>query len=147
VAILGGTGTIGATLARRLVARGEELILLGRNADKLAALGAELQQPWLVVEAHSAAKLEEGLRPLAESLGGLSALVNCIGSVLLKPAHSTTDEEFFQVIQTNLMTAFATVHVAGKLLREHGGAVVLFASAAAEIGMFNHEAIAAAKGG
>jgi len=147
VAILGATGTIGASLARRLAARGEDLILLGRNAEKLAPLAAELNQPWLVVEAHSATKLEEGLRPLAESLGGLSALVNCIGSVLLKPAHSTTDEEFFQVVQTNLMTAFATVHVAGKLLREQGGVVVLFASAAAEIGMFNHEAIAAAKGG
>ena len=148
VAVLGASGTIGAALSRRLAARGTELILVGRNADKLRPLGEELGQPWLVVEAHSAAQLEAGLRPLAESPGGsLSALVNCIGSVLLKPAHSTTDDEFFQVVQTNLMTAFATVHVAGKLLRENGGSVVLFASAAAEIGMFNHEAIAAAKGG
>ena len=67
--------------------------------------------------------------------------------MLLKPAHSTSDDEFRQVVETNLFTAFATVRAAGKLLREHGGSIVLFASAAAEIGIQNHEAIAAAKGG
>ena len=33
------------------------------------------------------------------------------------------------------------------MLRERGGSIVLLASAAAEIGIANHEAIAAAKGG
>lgn len=51
------------------------------------------------------------------------------------------------LVETNLFTAFATVRAGGKLLREYGGSIVLFASAAAEIGIQNHEAIAAAKGG
>ena len=67
--------------------------------------------------------------------------------MLLKPAHATTDEEFRRVIETNLITAFATVRAGAKLLRERGGSIVLFASAAAEIGIQNHEAIAAAKAG
>jgi NAD(P)-dependent dehydrogenase (short-subunit alcohol dehydrogenase family) len=73
--------------------------------------------------------------------------VNCIGSLLLKPAHTTTDDDFRNTVETNLFTAFSTVRAGAKLLRERGGAVVLFASAAAEIGIHNHEAIAAAKAG
>jgi len=66
---------------------------------------------------------------------------------LLKPADATTDDEFRQVIETNLFTAFATVRSGAKLLRERGGSIVLLASAAAEVGIQNHEAIAAAKAG
>ena len=66
---------------------------------------------------------------------------------MLKPAHTTTDEEFRQIVETNLFTAFAAVRAGAKLLREQGGSIVLFASAAAEIGIANHEAIAAAKAG
>jgi 3-oxoacyl-[acyl-carrier protein] reductase len=147
VAIVGATGTVGRTLAKRLASKGASLLLVGRNEEKLAALSAELGAPSVQTACERALELEAALRPFAASPGDISAIVNCIGSVLLKPAHLTSDDEFAQVVQTNLMTAFATVHVAGKLLRESGGSVVLFASAAAEIGMMNHEAIAAAKGG
>jgi 3-oxoacyl-[acyl-carrier protein] reductase len=147
VAIVGATGTVGRTLAKRLASKGTALLLVGRSEDKLAALSAEIGAPSVQTECERAAPLEAALRPFAAMPGDISAIVNCVGSVLLKPAHLTSDDEFAQVVQTNLMTAFATVHVAGKLLREGGGSVVLFASAAAEIGMTNHEAIAAAKGG
>ncbi len=147
IAILGATGTIGGVLARRLVRQGQQVLLVGRNEDKLRPLSEELGQPFVAVDLTSSQSLEEALRAATDVHGGLDALVNCIGSILLKPAHSTTDEEFRQVVETNLFTAFATVRVGGKLLRERGGSIVLFASAAAEIGIQNHEAIAAAKAG
>ena len=147
IAILGSTGTIGSVLARRLVRNGLQLLLVGRNEEKLLALSRELDQPFIKVDLTSSQSLEEGLREAAEVGGGIHALVNCIGSILLKPAHTTTDEDFRQIVETNLFTAFATIRVGAKLLREQGGSIVLFASAAAEIGIANHEAIAAAKAG
>lgn len=69
------------------------------------------------------------------------------GSVLLKPAHLTSDEDFRKTFETNLFSAFATVKVGSKLLKRQGGSIILFSSAAAEIGITNHEAIAASKGG
>ena len=68
-------------------------------------------------------------------------------SLLLKPAHLTTDSEWNETIATNLTSAFATVRGAAKTMRSGGGSVVLFSSAAAQIGLANHEAIAAAKAG
>lgn len=147
IAILGATGTIGRVLARRLVQRGQGVLLVGRNAEKLRVLSEELDQPFAVADFTSSHYLEEVVRAGAEAGGGLHGLVNCIGSILLKPAHSTTDDDFHQIIETNLFTAFATVRVGGRLLRERGGTIILFASAAAEIGIQNHEAIAAAKAG
>ena len=147
VAILGATGTIGSTLARRLAQHGRSVLLVGRNPEKLEELSRELSQPFALVEMHSSQPLEAALAKSVEVNGGLQGLVNCIGSVLLKPAHATSDDEFRRVIETNLFSAFATVRAGAKLLREQGGSMVLFASAAAEIGIQNHEAIAAAKAG
>lgn len=147
IAILGATGTIGSVLARRLVRNGRSILLVGRNEEKLRSLSDELGQPFVTVDMTSSQPLEEALSAMGDSHGGVSALVNCIGSILLKPAHATTDDQFRQVIEDNLFTAFVAIRVGAKLLRERGGTIILFASAAAEIGIQNHEAIAAAKAG
>jgi NAD(P)-dependent dehydrogenase (short-subunit alcohol dehydrogenase family) len=144
--IVGATGTIGSCLARRLVAAGQGVFLVGRNGERLQALGAELGVGYGVAELSSSDSLLEavaGVDPAAP----ISSFVNCVGSILLKPAHLTSDAEFREVVETNLFSAFATVRCAGKLLREHGGSVVLISSAAAKLGIANHEAIAAAKAG
>ena len=145
-AILGATGTIGSALARRLVEQGDEVLLVGRNAAKLATLAAELRQTSVESPLTDSRELEAAL---TAALSGrpLHGIVHCVGSVLLKPAHATTDEEFRQTVETNLFTAFASVRCGARLLRKQGGSIVLFASAAAEIGISNHEAIAAAKAG
>ena len=80
------------------------------------------------------------------SPGALDGVVNCCGSLLLKPAHLTSEEQYKNVIDASLTTAFATVRAAGKYLHQ-GGSVVLISSAAAMTGFANHEAIAAAKAG
>ena len=147
VAILGATGSVGSAIARRLSDKGESVLLLGRNAEKLSALSLELNQPFVQVDLTTSNALEEALKTSAEVSGPFSGIANCIGSVVLKPAHSTSDDEFRQTLETNLFTAFATIRAGSKMLREHGGSIVLFGSAAAEIGIQNHEAIAAAKAG
>jgi 3-oxoacyl-[acyl-carrier protein] reductase len=147
IAIIGATGSIGGTLARRLVRHGRNVFLIGRNGEKLKSLATELSQPFAIVDVSNSQSLEDALLHATRTNDDLGGIVNCVGSVLLKPAHATTDDEFHQVIETNLFTAFATVRAGAKVLRDRGGAIVLFASAAAEIGIQNHEAIAAAKAG
>lgn len=147
IAILGASGTIGGTLARRLVKHGRNVLLIGRNTDALEQLASALSQPIAKLDLRNSQPQEDALMRATGSNGGLDlgGLVNGVGSVLRKPAHVTTDDEFRQVIETNLFTAFATVRVGAKRLRERGGAIVALASVAAEVGIHNHEAIAAAK--
>lgn len=145
--ILGATGGIGQEVARLLAGSGASLLLAGREAAKLTQIAGELGQPACQVEATDPASIDRAFAEAETALGGLDAVVNCIGSVLLKPAHSTSWDEFQQVLNTNLGSAFAVVRNAGRSLRARGGSVVLVSTAATRIGLANHEAIAAAKGG
>lgn len=147
IAVLGATGSVGRDLCDRLTKRGERVLLAGRNVERLAALSRELGQPWTAIEFTDSASVEQALSSSLPPQERLTGVVNCIGSVLLKPAHATTDDEFRAVIESNLFSSFAAVRAASRLMRTEGGSVILFASAAAEIGIANHEAIAAAKAG
>ncbi len=145
--IIGATGTTGSCLARRLVSDGKRVFLVGRDESKLQALADELQAGHAVVDFTSSDALSAAVAEFTSSGQQVDSFVNCIGSILLKPAHLTSDAEFRDVVETNLFSAFATVRCAAKTLRERGGAVVLMSSAAAKLGIPNHEAIAAAKAG
>ena len=135
-------GGIGSALSRRLAAKGHELMLIGRNGDKLAALCAEVNAQYVVTDLTHLYHFEAGV----QSFGPIDGIVNCAGSILLKPAHITTEAEFQQTLDTNLKTAFIALR-AGVKNMPNGGAIVLISTAAARMGYANHEAIAAAKAG
>jgi NAD(P)-dependent dehydrogenase (short-subunit alcohol dehydrogenase family) len=147
VLVIGGGGGIGGAVARIVVSEGGSVFLAGRDSGRLAARGEELGMPWGTVEATNFASVDACADAAAAALGGLDGVVNCAGSILLKPAHLTSAADWQATLATNLTSAFACVRAAGRLLRESGGSVVLVSSAAARIGLANHEAIAAAKAG
>ncbi len=145
--ILGASGGIGSHVARQLKTAGHQVLLAAPASERLDGLGHELQAPTLVVDASQTAEVEACFAHASETFGRLDGAVNCVGSVLLKPAHLTSDEEWQETIALNLTSAFATVRAAGKTMKQQGGSIVLMSSAAARIGLANHEAIAAAKAG
>lgn len=145
--VFGATGSIGSELCRQLRQQGSHVYLAGRNADRLRELGAELDCPATPVDAADPTTMERAIEAAASALGTLDGIANCIGSVLLKPAHTTSWEEWHTTLQTNLGSAFAVVRGGSAAMRGAGGSIVLVSSAAARIGIANHEAIAAAKAG
>jgi len=147
VLVLGASGGIGSAVVRQIVAGGGRVFLAGREPAKLAELSAEVGSPFGVVEATDPDAVDAVADRAVEELGPLTGVVNCVGSILLKPAHLTTAADWQATIATNLTTAFACTRAAGRVLRADGGSVVLVSSAAARIGLANHEAIAAAKAG
>lgn len=147
ILVLGATGGIGGALVRHLRRRGAVVTAAGRDADRLRRLGDELDLPTLSIDADQAGSIETALEEVHGAHGRLDGVANCIGSVMLKPAHLTRDAEWDEVMRVNLGSAFATVRAAARVMRKEGGAVVLTASAAALAGLKNHEATAAAKAG
>jgi NAD(P)-dependent dehydrogenase (short-subunit alcohol dehydrogenase family) len=147
VLVIGGAGGIGAAVARMIVAGGGSVYLAGRDAEKLATVGGELGMPYGTVEASDPDAVDACADAAAAALGGLDGIVNCAGSLILKPAHLTSTSEWQATLAANLSSAFGCVRAAGRLLRADGGSVVLVSSAAARVGLANHEAIAAAKAG
>jgi NAD(P)-dependent dehydrogenase (short-subunit alcohol dehydrogenase family) len=145
--VLGATGGVGSALCRILVSRGSGLYLGARNSDRLAGLASDLDAPWSSLDATDPTQVEQLVNEAKSKHGYITGVANCVGSLLLKPAHRTTPEEWDATLAANLGSAFATVRAAASAMRQEGGSVVLVASAAALTGFPNHEAIAAAKAG
>ena len=146
VLVLGAAGGIGGALSRRLAAERVKLVVAGRDAARLEAIAAETGATPFVLDATRPAEVEAAAAKAVELDGRLDGLANCVGSILLKPAHLTSEEEWDAVVATNLKSAYAAVRAAARLMTS-GGSVVLVSSAAARLGLANHEAIAAAKAG
>lgn len=134
--IIGAAGGIGRALLPLL--EDHQVLACGRNQAALAALGVDYR----VVDATQPSEVEAAARELPR----LDGIVNLAGSILLKPAHALSEAEWHQTLATNLTTAWSTVRAAAKAMTQ-GGSVVLMSTAAARIGLPNHEAIAAAKAG
>ena len=145
--VLGATGGIGSALCRRLSATGARLLAAGRSPEKLAALAEETGAQTFTLGVTQPESIEQCINQAVESYGRIDGVANCIGSLLLKPAHLTTEAEWSATLTTNLGSAFETVRAATRAMMRTGGSIVLVSSAAARIGLANHEAIAAAKAG
>lgn len=143
--ILGGTGGIGSALVRRLARRGAHVVAAARSEEPLAELAQETGVQTATVDVTDAGQVDDLVKEVAEG-SDLSGIALCVGSILIRPAHLTTPDQFRETLLLNLESAFFTIRAAARHMKG-AGSVVLFSTAAAGIGLASHEAIAAAKGG
>ncbi|MDA8278373.1 MAG: SDR family NAD(P)-dependent oxidoreductase [Actinomycetota bacterium] len=147
VLVLGATGAVGRSTSNYLSNSGYQIFGAARNLNDLHGVEGLSERSGHELDIRSSASVANVITEAKGALGGLDAIVNCVGSLHLKSPERTTDEEFDEVISVNLTGNYYVVREAAKALRSTGGAVVLFSSAAAQIGLANHEAIASAKAG
>jgi len=145
--VLGATGGIGTVLCHRLAGAGARLVVAGRNADRLRELADSLGARACLLDATSLDQVDACLAEAHQLHGQVDGVASCVGSLLLKPAHLTSDAEWQATLAINLTSAFAAVRAGAKAMLQTGGSIVLVSSAAARVGLANHEAIAAAKAG
>ncbi len=138
---------MGSATARRLAEKGFRCVVAGLNRERGTALADEIAGAFVECDVTDPDAVHAALEAAAQE-GRLVGVANFAGSILLKPAHLTSPEEFGEVLAVNLTSAFLVVRAAAPALRSAGGGAVLpISSAAARAGLPNHEAIAAAKGG
>jgi NAD(P)-dependent dehydrogenase (short-subunit alcohol dehydrogenase family) len=145
VLIIGGYGGIGEALTRRLTEQNRPVIIAGRSLEKAEELAARYDQKALALDARD----EDAWRAAMEALDGteLDGVVNLCGSIVIKPITQISVDDLRSTLDTNLTTAFLSVkYGAPRLAQTGGGSLVLMSSVAAQFGLANHEAIAAAKG-
>lgn len=146
--ITGATGGLGQALAERLLSDDWQLIVVGRDANKLKAVYGE-KHIQIIADCSSS----NGVQLLFNTIDTMqllpTALTHCIGNIRLGAMHRMTEPDFMDCMRTNLFSAYFTLASFTQRLKEAkvGGSAVFVSSAAARIGTPNHEAIAAAKGG
>lgn len=144
--VIGGSGGIGSVLCRQLVAKGAHVVVAGRNEESVSALASELGMPSAIVDATDFDAVDALVKQTKADVGQLDGVVNLAGSIMLAPAHRTSYEQWRAVLDANLTSAFAVTRAVGKHLRS-ASSLVLISSAAATVGLPNHEAVAASKAG
>ena len=145
--VTGARGGIGAEVVARLRSTGHRVAAVGRDAASLAAVAADAHLAFDTTTPEGAAAAIDACRT---ELGAAPAwLAHCVGSTLIAPLHRTSAAQYRELMRVNLDSAVYMLQVWVEALRGSGtaGAAVFVSSVVARIGVANHEAIAAAKGG
>lgn len=147
--VFGATGGIGSAVFHELVNNKAKVYPVARNQDKLKCLSENLNPDnYHVIKNIDFESIELCLDEAKDYYGKIDGVVNCFGSLILKPAHLISYQEWLDTVNINLTSSFAIIKYSSKLMGDNGyGSVVLISSAAALIGLSNHEAIASAKAG
>lgn len=145
--VTGARGGIGRELVARLRAAGHAVAAVGRDGAALADVLADAHIAADTSTPEGAAAAVAGCR---DRLGSAPALLaHCVGSTLIAPLHRSSAAQVRDVLRINLESALFMLQawVEGQRAAGQAGAAVLVSSVVARIGVANHEAIAAAKGG
>lgn len=146
--ITGAAGGLGRALAAELAAEGWRLIVVSREAGRLAeAFGSAHLH--IEADCSSVAGVQKVFEVAATHQMVPEALAHCVGNIRLGSVHRMAEADFDDCLRANLISAFHTLGGFVGALRSarRPGAAVLVSSAAAQIGTPNHEAVAAAKAG
>lgn len=145
VLITGASGGIGRALAATLHGRGWRVAAVGRDAGRLAEVPAAAH---LVADTTTPEGAAQALAACREALGDApTGLAHCVGSTLIAPLHRTRAEAYRELMRVNLDSAVFMLQAFIEGLKGGPGSAVFASSVVARIGVANHEAIAAAKGG
>ncbi|MEU5696464.1 SDR family oxidoreductase [Actinosynnema sp. NPDC020468] len=133
VALITGAGTgIGAATARRVVAEGGKVVLVGRRPVPLYEVAEQLGTSALVLpaDASDSAAMGAVVEQATAHFGRVDVIVANAGGHGLGAAGDTTDAGWRQALDANLTSAFVTIRAALPGLVNGGGSVVLVSSLA-----------------
>lgn len=147
VVIVGASSDIGCSLARLLNKAGVTVGLISRPSGRFERIRSETGFVGVEIETASDTEISSAIKVLSNQIGPITGAVNMLGTLLLKPAHLTTFEEWQNTISVNLDSSFSLIKAVIANTNSSKLSVVLMSSAAAFTGIPNHEAIAAAKAG
>jgi NAD(P)-dependent dehydrogenase (short-subunit alcohol dehydrogenase family) len=146
--IIGGSSDIAIVTAKKMLEQGLSVTCLARDesrVEELKSLGASI----VIGDALDQDSISSAIEIASQKGDGkIAGVAHLVGSITIRPPHALAVEAFNEVITTNLSSAFLTLSMCGKaMLKMGGGRMVFTSSVAGSLGLVNHEAIAAAKGG
>lgn len=143
VVITGVAGSIGRATAEWFARNGWHVVGADiKNLDDFSGIDRFVR-----TDVEEAGAICDLFRSIAESEGKISALINNAAIQICKPLEETLPEEWDQVMNVNLRSAYLTTRSALPLMRADGGCIVNVSSVHAMASSMNMAAYAASKGG
>ncbi|MDI9244843.1 SDR family oxidoreductase [Marinobacter sp. CHS3-4] len=128
--VTGGGSGIGRCTAHELAALGARVALVGRKAEKVEAVKAEISEDGGIASAHACdIREEESVKATVKAIiaehGGLNGVVNNAGGQFPSPLAGINQKGWETVVRTNLTGGFLMAREAyTQALTKTGGAIV-----------------------
>jgi len=151
--VTGGTQGIGAAIVKALCSTGATVIVNARNEEKLQHHVSSLKASncdvhGYLFDINKSQDAKEAVDRIEADLGGIDILVNNAGIIRRAPAIELDEQDWNDVIQTNLTGAFLMSKIVGKgMIKRKFGKIINVCSLMSELGRDTVVAYAAAKGG
>ncbi len=130
VIVTGGGSGIGRCIAHELAALGAHVVLIGRKAEKLDAVAAEIAEDGgasnrYVCDIREEATVAETVRAIVAQHGRVHGLVNNAGGQFPAPLSKISQKGFETVVRTNLTGGFLMAReVFNRSMAQAGGSIV-----------------------
>ena len=151
--ISGAAAGIGETSARLFAREGARLVLVDLDAERLAALAAELEKAGTIVleiagDVTSPELARRAVERTLATFGRLDILFNVAGIVLGGTLVECTEEEWQRTMDVNLKSMFLLSRAAvPAMIQQGGGSIINMGSVAGPNGVANRGAYSVSKAG
>jgi NAD(P)-dependent dehydrogenase (short-subunit alcohol dehydrogenase family) len=151
--VIGGTSGIGRTLSLGLADAGSDVIASGRRLELVDETAAEIERHGrqalrLCSDVCNRASLEELLAASLQRFTKIDILINCAGKIKRMPTLAMPEEEWADIVDTNLTGTLRACQIFGKHMLERGyGRIVNIASLNSFVALNEVAAYAASKSG
>ena len=146
VLITGATGGIGGAIAQQMKSAGATVVVTGRNLEKLSAFDDSFIKIQSDLSVDGAA--EKLINDTIEKAGRIDVLINNAGITADTLMMRMSDEQFDNVINTNLRATFQLCRAAiMPMMKQRFGRIINMASIVGVVGGAGQTNYAASKGG
>jgi NAD(P)-dependent dehydrogenase (short-subunit alcohol dehydrogenase family) len=138
VLITGGASGIGFAVARAFDAVGAQVVIVGRNRDKLQRAREQCAGAVSTIEFDlgDIDRMAELVALATDAKGDIDVLVHCAGINLKKKALAVSNHEYEDIVRTNQTAVFAlTREVAKSMIVRGAGSIIMISSMATHYGI------------
>src|SRR5687768_17122153 len=153
VLVTGGSRGIGKDIALAFAQHGAQVVIGGRNGKAMQQTVDELkdhhsQCAYVQADLSDVREIEQMINEAVRIMGSLHILINNAGINIPKPALDVTEQDWDQVLDTNLKAAFFCAQGAARhMIPEREGKIINIASQMAFVGYRDRAAYCSSKGG
>lgn len=150
--ISGATSGIGDATARRFAVEGAKVVCVGRSSERGNALvqkikAASGEAMFVQADVQHRAPVEAAVKKTTDTYGRIDVLFNNAGIELIREAVDMTEEEWDQILDTNLKSMFLFSKYTLPWLKKTKGVIINTSSELGLVGAPNYTAYCASKGG
>ncbi|HEY0049551.1 MAG TPA: glucose 1-dehydrogenase [Pyrinomonadaceae bacterium] len=149
--VIGGTSGIGRALAHGLAEAGADVAATSRRLEQVAATAAEIEARGrrslrIASDVSDRESLENLLNECIDEFGKVDILVNSAGKTKRQPTLDVSEEDWNDILETNLSGTLRACQIFGRHMVERGyGRIINIASLSTFVSLFEVAAYSASK--